>query len=435
MPITFIVGSAAAGNDGSPSSVVSDAMDTTGANFCVVTVGDWDAYSDPFTVSDNYGNTWSQLSGYSVHNPLLGQQQDTFYSVGMACGPGHVVTVSRSNLYGGATFQFFSGVANQYPLDSAGGQALDAGNAEVTLGPIVPSVDQCLIVTGMISGTVDSTSTAGFIGPLSVPANFDFYSEAGFRQIQNAATSVSPVLTYPGADGLAAAFAVFRAAQGTPGLVAWWLCDEGSGSIAHDRSGNGNYLNLQSGAAFVPGQQGSAVALDGVNDRMGSAFEGPPATNALTLAMWINRGSLAVGGLLAKTNGGSWNYDLLISYADNRLTFYTDGFFPSQSSSSGQISDTGVWHHVAVTVGSNTVTFYIDGLYAGSYGVLGTMASNGGEYILVGDEGVSGPYFNGSVYDIRIYNTTLTPAQVLALAESPGSSHRAMGIGIGMGMR
>ena len=76
------------------------------------------------------------------------------------------------------------------------------------------------------------------------------------------------------------------------GPVAHWQFNEGSGTIAGDSSGNGNFGTLVNGPVWTTGFEGSAVSLDGADDyiEIGNAPALNPA-NALTLSLWVNPGA------------------------------------------------------------------------------------------------------------------------------------------------
>lgn len=226
------------------------------------------------------------------------------------------------------------------------------------------------------------------------------------------------------------------------GPVGWWLCNEGSGTIAHDLSGNANDATLENGAAFVTGQQGSAIAFAGSDEVAITAAQGPNINYDLTIAMWINRSAIARGGLLAKTNGSTWNYDLIVEYQPGALTFYSDNLTGNtQTSFYNIIAETNRWYHVAVVrdYNANSTIFFVDGAPAGGGVQNGVMNVSAGEVINIGSEGDPGSpgtdFFQGDIYDVRIYDRALSATEIATLAQAPGSTHRAMGIGIGLMLR
>jgi hypothetical protein len=441
VPIAHVVGAAATGLD--PDTVHFPPVDSTGATFGIIASEDWDAYSDPTTISDNLGNTWTELPAQSVHDAGLGQQSRIFFCANPIVGPGHTISISRTQLSGSGILDFFSGTASIYPVSAYGGTAADFGTSAIQPGPMSPDVDGSLIYVGVCSPSPGVTISDGFTTPVQISGDPDHYSAAAGYLIQGTAATINPTVTYPGADGLCATYIVVRPSL-VPvgsGLQAWYPCDEGSGSIAHDRTGNANNATLENGAAFVTGQQGSAIRFFGANQVAITAFQGPNINNDITIAMWIRRLSFNRGGLLAKTNGTTWNYDLIISFGTNDLTFYSDNLFPNNvSSNPSVVASTNVWYHVAVTHALNGQTiFYVDGVAAGGNPQANQMNVSGGELINIGSEGDPGSpstnFFEGDIYDVRIYDRVLTPAEIATLATTPGSTHRQMGIGIGLMLR
>lgn len=424
MTIAHVIGSA---NSGVASGVLSDILDSSGANLCLIGSGDWDAYSDPTTVADTKGNTYGELPGQSVHHPDIGQQSRIFYCANPTVGAGHQISVSRNNYYGSASFEFFSGAAWLYPFEAYNGAALGFGSSSIQPGPMSPMQNGDMIFTSVCSPNVSVTIDEGFSAPLVTDATIDSYGEASAYLIQGAAASVNPTWAYPGADGLCATWAIIRA-QTEPGLEAWWKLDEGTGVTAHDSSGNGNHMTLAAETAWATGQNGPCVSLPGDNDYLYTTYGGPPSYTQLTLAAWIARATVGAGdaqrgGLIVKTNGGSWNYELIIGFVTDGISFYSDGLFPNTGSSNSDVlTVANEWHHVAVVVDLPNIIFYVDGVLAGGYSVVGTMVGNVGEPVLLGNENGGAPdvdFFNGRMADARIYNYPLTAPQVLAIAARP----------------
>lgn len=324
------------------------------------------------------------------------------------------------------------------------GGTWDANGFTVTEHPPVPTVDVVSPASGptfggtpiTITGTLfDAVSGVTFGGADATDVVTVSDTQVTCLTPSHAYGAVDVVLTNgDGGEGTASNAYTYTLPDAT--LVGWWLCNEASGSVAHDTSGYGNNANLTNGAAFALGQQGYCLSLDGTNDYAVTGAPGQDISSALTIALWINRSSLgSPGGLVVKTNGSTWNYDLGISLSGNELFFYSDNLSPQTVQSSGEIAATAEWHHVAVTVAGGTVTFYIDGANAGTSSVTGSMTPGSGEDVYLGWEGpTTTSYFAGKMYDVRVYDVALSPAQIASIATSPGSSHRSMGIGIGMGL-
>ncbi|OGV62188.1 MAG: hypothetical protein A3K19_01365 [Lentisphaerae bacterium RIFOXYB12_FULL_65_16] len=79
------------------------------------------------------------------------------------------------------------------------------------------------------------------------------------------------------------------------GLVAHWPCDEDSGTVVKDASGNG--LDGVSTADWAPGKLGNAVLLSGETENI-VTFKLPldkqPGRSSFTVAMWVNPTTFAI---------------------------------------------------------------------------------------------------------------------------------------------
>jgi hypothetical protein len=122
----------------------------------------------------------------------------------------------------------------------------------------------------------------------------------------------------------------------------------------------------------------------------------------LTLEAWIKRGSTADSSILEKNT----SYELWIT--GNRLALRKAGVADVVQSTT-TITDTTTWHHVVATKNGATSKLYIDG--ADVTGTITNQTLVDSTTVLT----ISGnPIFNGFLDEVAIYNTVLTPAQVLA---------------------
>ena len=63
--------------------------------------------------------------------------------------------------------------------------------------------------------------------------------------------------------------------------------DEGTGTIAHDTSDNGNDGSLYNGVAWVDGKYGKALSFDGVDDYVQVPHNASLAPPNITLSCWV----------------------------------------------------------------------------------------------------------------------------------------------------
>ena len=76
----------------------------------------------------------------------------------------------------------------------------------------------------------------------------------------------------------------------------------------------------------------------------------------------------------------------------------------------------GTWRHVAATYDGTTKRIYLDGVEVGSGKAVGAL-NVGAANFRIGSTN-HGEYFNGLIDDVRVYDTALSEAEVLALANS-----------------
>jgi hypothetical protein len=192
-------------------------------------------------------------------------------------------------------------------------------------------------------------------------------------------------------------------AQTTDGLDAWYKFDEAAGAMTFaDSSGNYPAATCEGDACPTLGVQGrfdGAAQFDGVNDKVTAELKGPD--QPFTLAAWVNYG------------GATWDsFRTIIEFGDDapwfgvnaagQLTLYqvkTGGAVPVQQ-----------WVHVAAT--DNFL--YVNGKPVNF--ISGPVTSDG-QGLSIGDETGSSSPWNGLIDDVRIYNRTLSDAEIAQLAD------------------
>ncbi len=139
-------------------------------------------------------------------------------------------------------------------------------------------------------------------------------------------------------------------------------------------------------------------------------------TNTFTLMAWINPASLGAsnaGRILAKEGGGGQAYDFLMGPNNAIRVFLVNTIYAS----SNNVIRLGVWQHVAVTFdkdagGSSEIKFYVNGAAAGVASRSTALTTNGLS-LLLGSTSTHIRTFDGKIDEVKIFNTTLTPAQII----------------------
>jgi hypothetical protein len=185
---------------------------------------------------------------------------------------------------------------------------------------------------------------------------------------------------------------------GTPGVIGYWRLDEPSGTVACDSRGanNGSY---QSGTTF--GQPGALT-----NDPDTAVASSLNVGDVFTVEAWIKRGTLSNAN----------NYVIASKQSNAWVLWLVDGFLVLRKSgvadvatSTVAIADTA-WHQVVATKNGSTVKLYLDGNDVTGTVNNQTMQNNANPLVIGQSSGVS--FFNGTIDEVALSNTALTPSQI-----------------------
>ena len=189
------------------------------------------------------------------------------------------------------------------------------------------------------------------------------------------------------------------------GPVGSWNFDEGSGLTAFDGTSNNNDGTLKS----------SGLEFDGVNDYVDCGSDDSlDITDDITVSAWVKYSVVATSRIVSR-HDGSPNYGWTFGVNTNRLLF---GFSTTGTVWNEWLGDTiltaGNWYHVAAVrdYSSGNIDIYLNGTkdrttvnFAGQIHVA---PSNP----LIGNETANGFKVNGSIDDVRIYNTALSAEEI-----------------------
>jgi hypothetical protein len=229
-----------------------------------------------------------------------------------------------------------------------------------------------------------------------------------------------------------------------PALVGEWFT--GSQSLAdqsgftpagtHDGVDDIGFNNAQWASGDAPvGHTGSSILFDGsyavgITNSLNTDTNYKPTfdltlSKKMTVAFWAKYTAPDIKPFVAK-NGTSVGWQFQNDTTTTNPEFTLKGTSTANLQSTSNVTD-GNWHHYAGTWDGTTGirSVYIDGvLTANLTNDLGTMTTAGNYRLLLGgidtvgtgDANINGPFFNGQLYDVRIYNYALSQAQVQALA-------------------
>jgi hypothetical protein len=201
-----------------------------------------------------------------------------------------------------------------------------------------------------------------------------------------------------------------------PGLVGYWPMEEGRGNLAEDKARS---RNAEFYAQWEISPKSSSSSFDGVDDWAVLDSAGTLATSFemdLTIEFWFKTAGgsapmsfLSNGGGRFTPNGSNrngWNIELA---TDNTIHVKNDS--TDFTAVSANFADDN-WHHFALVVNRATnATAYIDGAQQNTlsadnfYGFGAPQLAVGARYSVNGAIETFDQYFNGSLDEIRIWNS------------------------------
>lgn len=192
--------------------------------------------------------------------------------------------------------------------------------------------------------------------------------------------------------------------------VARWDFEEGKGSSANDKSGNG-YTGVWSGtgARWVAGKMGKGGSFNGSTDIVTvSGLADGFFTASWTQSFWIKTTSTTN---LVITEKGSNNAFIQTGGVSGQIRAGPVGADVIETTGSPVVND-GKWHFVSVTFSSSkALNIYIDGVVRASSTSVNNAASSATAYALGARVGPS-VGFVGQLDDVRVYDYARSGSQV-----------------------
>jgi hypothetical protein len=214
---------------------------------------------------------------------------------------------------------------------------------------------------------------------------------------------------------LCAMFSVPASGQST-GLVAAYAFDEGAGTAAADRSGNGNNGSLVNGAAWsTTAKFGAAASFDGSNDRIDVADSSSlDLTSGMTLEAWVRpTANSSYRTVLLKEVSGELTYSLYAADSDHggRPSGWNRIANVSRFADGTATLPLNTYSHIAVTYNGSSLVFYVNGVATRSTAMTGNMQTSTMP-LRIGGNTVWGEYFQGQIDEVRIYNRALSQSEI-----------------------
>ena len=220
------------------------------------------------------------------------------------------------------------------------------------------------------------------------------------------------------------------------GLVGYWKMEEAGDATRLDSSGNGNTLTESASdtIAQVAGKFGNAGDFEkgdteylAVTDASQSGLD---LTQSLTFSFWLNVESNTDSGgtyegIITKASTSNWSYGVATNENNsNSLRFMLDndgnagGGDDIDITSAANIYSLGEWNQFTITYDGQYVRLFKNGLeHTGGNFPYSTNISiyNGSADFRLGNWESQTGYYDGILDEVRIYNRTLSPAEVAKL--------------------
>ncbi|AWG20509.1 hypothetical protein FFWV33_02670 [Flavobacterium faecale] len=353
-----------------------------------------------------------------------------FTNADLTIANGTLTSVSSSN--GGitwtATFTPTNNIVsatNVISLDKAG-VADSAGNtgSEITNSPNY-SIDttSSLITSVAVPPNATYTTSQNLNFTVTFSKNIIVNTTGGVPQIGLTIGSTIRQAVYTSGSGTNALLFSYTVQNGeldTDGITVGNLVTNG-GTIKDNATNNAtltlNSVGTTNNVLVNSVTPATHLNFDGVNDYVSI---NNITTASFTLEAYIKTTTNSPGGvypyqgvgILDSDVGGPAN-DFTFTVLNNKLSFW-DGNANQNVNGITTVVD-GNWHHVAVVRTSGTsIKVYVDGVLDGQVNVAGTAVLNSNSKIYIGSSKTDNRYFNGSIDDVRIWNSARTAEQINA---------------------
>ena len=388
------------------------------------------------------------VTGITTQLSVLGSNSTIVYDWGVVAEPAGAAnptfSVNDSTAASGVTVTFFKAGNYTFQVDLSGGDDI----VPATVLVLVQQTPTGLLISPgntaispSSSQQFTATSLDQFGNVISAPPTTTWSLAGGIGTITPGGLYTAP--SSPGAatimGDIAGAISTTRINvrpidDVTSGLIGRWNFDDGAGSIAADSSPSANHPGTIVGATWdQPGKVGSGDLLfNGANSyvRVADSPDLDP-TAAITLAAWIkaidwngNRRILQKGDPNG-ANSGDNQYRLTAESGVLKFDLYGVGTV------SAALPSVGVWHYVAGTWDGATMKLYVDGAVVASAAVGGNIAVTSAPLTIGAKNTVStntGNYFHGDLDDVRIYNRSLSAAEIATVMSQPAQGPEVMSV-------
>ncbi len=186
---------------------------------------------------------------------------------------------------------------------------------------------------------------------------------------------------------------------------------------ANDYSGKGNNGAIYGNPQFVNGKVGKALSFDGVDDYVDAGADSSlNIVDFFTLEAWINPKANGVMIISQRSDDTNWPYQLFLD-GSNKLKLFSNPSGTNLFVTSSDSVNLNTWNHVVATRDGTAINFYINGIAdSGNPQTLAKGVAEDSPKLTIGNQVVPAllSFFNGSIDEVKIYNSSLTKEQISA---------------------
>lgn len=214
---------------------------------------------------------------------------------------------------------------------------------------------------------------------------------------------------------------LFTQAFNTRAQIGNWLLnndanDATSNAISGTLTGSPTFSTTAKEGTYALVVNGTSQYVD-----LGNPTQFPSGTAARTISAWAMTNNVSGSRSIFAYGTNSTSKAMVIGQNGTSLI---GGAFASNVTVTNFWA-TGVWHHICLTYDGTTAKLYADGALVGSSAMSWSLTL---AKAFIGRGVNSSDYWSGSIDDVRIYNSTLSAAQVLTLATLTPSSPSGLAV-------
>jgi len=195
-----------------------------------------------------------------------------------------------------------------------------------------------------------------------------------------------------------------------PNLLGWWKLDEGMGLTALDWSGHLNHGTLTNGPVWVAeGVDGGALQFDGADDYVDTGHTDHLTT--YSVCCWVTSPTAPAATSPTGPVHHEQNFQIDWNHSDETfrgsVAMNAGGTWVAASFGDLQ-ADT--WYHLCGTYDGTVLRSYVDGVLITETAAAAPNAESNS--LKIARHAAAAQYFEGTIDDVRIYDTALTAEQI-----------------------